>query len=83
MMQSHFSLIWESVADAIPEHVALIQGERRISWRDYEDRAARLAPDAPRAGARVQARVQRQSRGPASVQVKGRAHAGPTGPGSE
>ena len=40
-MQSHFSLIWESVADAVPEHIALIQGERRISWRDYEDRAAR------------------------------------------
>ena len=42
-MHSHFSLIWESVADAVPEHIALIQGERRISWRDYEDRAARLA----------------------------------------
>ncbi|HBF62607.1 MAG TPA: hypothetical protein DDW59_04175 [Gammaproteobacteria bacterium] len=42
-MKSHFSLIWESVADAVPEHVALIQGARRISWRDYEDRAARLA----------------------------------------
>ena len=42
-MQSHFSLIWESVADSVPEHVALIQGERQISWRDYEDRAARLA----------------------------------------
>ena len=26
-MQSHFSLIWESVADAVPEHIALIQGE--------------------------------------------------------
>ena len=42
-MQSHFSLIWESVADAVPEHIALIQGERHISWRDYEDRAARPA----------------------------------------
>ena len=42
-MQSHFSLIWESVADAVPEHIALIQGERRITWHDYEDRAARLA----------------------------------------
>ena len=42
-MKSHFSLIWESVADAVPEHIALIQGERRITWHDYEDRAARLA----------------------------------------
>ena len=42
-MQSHFSLIWESVADAIPEQIALIQGDRRITWRDYEERAARLA----------------------------------------
>ena len=49
-MQSHFSLIWESVADAVPEHVALIQGGRRISWRDYEDRAARLAQPSDAAG---------------------------------
>ena len=56
-MQSHFSLIWESVADAVPEHAALIQGERRISWRDYEDRAARLAQGLIDAGLKQHSKV--------------------------
>lgn len=43
MLRSHFSVIWESVADAVPEHIALIQGARQITWRDYEHRAAQLA----------------------------------------
>jgi fatty-acyl-CoA synthase len=35
--------VWESVHDAIPERTALIQGDRRIDWRTFDDRAARLA----------------------------------------
>jgi fatty-acyl-CoA synthase len=42
-MKVHFGSIWEAVADAVPEHVAVVQGERRVTWRDYEQRAARLA----------------------------------------
>jgi len=42
-MHEHFGAIWESVADAVGEATAVVQGERRISWRDYEQRAARLA----------------------------------------
>jgi 3-oxocholest-4-en-26-oate---CoA ligase len=42
-MHAHFSEIWEAVADAIPDAPAVIQGTRRVSWREYETRAARLA----------------------------------------
>jgi fatty-acyl-CoA synthase len=35
--------IWERVADAIPDRIALTQGDRAVTWRDYDDRAARLA----------------------------------------
>ncbi len=42
-MEMHFATIWESIADAVPDHDAVVQGDRRISWRDYEDRSARLA----------------------------------------
>src|SRR3954449_9612991 len=42
-MRSHFGGIWESVADAVPDQPAVVQGERRVTWRDYEQRAARLA----------------------------------------
>jgi fatty-acyl-CoA synthase len=42
-MHTHFGAIWEAIADATPDAPAVVQGARRISWRDYEARAARLA----------------------------------------
>ena len=42
-MKMHFADIWETIADAFPDNEALVHGEVRRSWRDYEDRAARLA----------------------------------------
>lgn len=56
-MKSHFSVIWESVADAVPDHAALIQGDRHISWRDYEHRAARLAQGLLDAGLKHDSKV--------------------------
>src|SRR5215207_8289426 len=37
-MQTHFSAIWEVVADAVPDQAAVVQGTRRVAWREYEDR---------------------------------------------
>jgi fatty-acyl-CoA synthase len=42
-MRAQFGSIWEAVADVIPDQKAVVQGERRLSWREYEQRAARLA----------------------------------------
>ncbi len=42
-MHAHFGAIWEAIADATPDAPAVVQGARRVSWRDYEARAARLA----------------------------------------
>jgi fatty-acyl-CoA synthase len=42
-VQTHFGAIWEAVSDAIPDAPAVVQGGRRIDWRSYEQRAARLA----------------------------------------
>ena len=42
-MEGHFGTMWEAVADTIGDHDAVVQGSRRVTWRDYEDRAARLA----------------------------------------
>ncbi len=42
-MEMHFADIWEAVADAVPGRDAVVQGSRRVSWKDYENRAARLA----------------------------------------
>jgi acyl-CoA synthetase (AMP-forming)/AMP-acid ligase II len=42
-MNWNFGTIFESVADAIPEHTALVQNGRRRTWREFDERAARLA----------------------------------------
>src|SRR6476469_9503824 len=38
-----FADVWETIADAVPERPALIHGERRISWRDFDGRANGVA----------------------------------------
>jgi 3-oxocholest-4-en-26-oate---CoA ligase len=42
-MEMHFATIWESLADAIGDADAVVQGARRISWHDFDDQAARFA----------------------------------------
>jgi len=39
----NFGTVFESVADTIPDHTALVQGDRRRTWRELDERAARLA----------------------------------------
>lgn len=43
MLDWNLATVWESVCDALPERVALVQGERRHTWQEFDDRAARLA----------------------------------------
>jgi acyl-CoA synthetase (AMP-forming)/AMP-acid ligase II len=38
-----FASVFESVADSLPERTALVQGDRRHTWAELDDRAARLA----------------------------------------
>src|SRR5687768_6863262 len=42
-MQWQFANVFESVADAMAERTALVQGDRRVTWAELDDRAARLA----------------------------------------
>lgn len=39
----HFADIFETVASLVPDQVALVHGDTHRSWRDYEERSARLA----------------------------------------
>ena len=39
----NLATLWERIADAIPDEVALISGDRRVTWREFEHRAARMA----------------------------------------
>ena len=42
-MRTQFASIYEAVADVVPDQTAVVQGPRRLSWKQYEQRAARLA----------------------------------------
>jgi acyl-CoA synthetase (AMP-forming)/AMP-acid ligase II len=42
-VEMHFATVWERVADSVPERIAMIHGQQRRTWDDYDDRAARLA----------------------------------------
>lgn len=43
MLDANFSSVWEALADAIGSHAALVQGERRVTWAEFDERASRLA----------------------------------------
>ncbi len=45
-----FAEVFETVASLVPDSVALVNGEVRRTWRDYEDRAARIAQGLADAG---------------------------------
>ena len=42
-MQVHFANVWEAIADEVGDRTALVHGDEHVRWRDYDDRAARLA----------------------------------------
>ena len=56
-MAWNFADMWESVSDAIPDQVALVQGTRRVSWSEFDERAARLAAAFSAAGLGPNAKV--------------------------
>ena len=49
-MQWHFADVFESISARIPERTALVHGDRRRCWREFEDRSARLAAALAAAG---------------------------------
>jgi len=43
MSEMHFATVWEKISDAQPDATALICSNIKRSWKEYEDRAARVA----------------------------------------
>lgn len=42
-MEMHFATVWESIADAIPDHIAVTHADSRRTWAEFDDRSARVA----------------------------------------
>lgn len=49
-MDMHFATLWEAYADAIGDVPAVVMGDRRFTWREYDERAARVAAAMAAAG---------------------------------
>jgi fatty-acyl-CoA synthase len=41
-MRDNWATLWETVSDAMPDATAVVQGQRRLTYREVEQRAARL-----------------------------------------
>jgi 3-oxocholest-4-en-26-oate---CoA ligase len=39
----HFATAWETVADVVPDRLAVVQGRRRLRWSDLDEEAGRVA----------------------------------------
>lgn len=50
MSDFQFADVFETVASAVPDRSAIIHGQRRVSWRDFNRRANALAADLLHAG---------------------------------
>lgn len=43
MLSENWATLWEALASAQPDHVAVVVGDRRLTWRELDARASRLA----------------------------------------
>ena len=53
----NLATIWETIADEVPDSPALIHGDLTRTWREFEDRAARLASALSAAGLGADSKV--------------------------
>jgi fatty-acyl-CoA synthase len=42
-MEAHYATVFEKNADVIPNEIALVCGNNKKTWKEYDDRASRLA----------------------------------------
>ena len=49
-MNLDFASVWEMVSDLVPENDALICGEDIVTWKEYDDRASKIASALSEAG---------------------------------
>ena len=57
VLDENWATLWEALADAQPDHTAVVIGEQHMTWRSLDDRASRLADYLDRAGIGHDAKV--------------------------
>ena len=56
-MEKHYATLWEALADRLGDREAIVCGDTRRSWSEYERRAARLAAAFAAAGLKRDSKV--------------------------
>ena len=56
-LSENWATLWEAFADAQPDHTAVVIGTQTQTWRELDDRAARLASALEKRGAGVGTRI--------------------------
>jgi 3-oxocholest-4-en-26-oate---CoA ligase len=56
-MNENWATLWEMISDTMPEATAVVHGQRRLSYHDVEQRAARLAGALDELGLRQDSKV--------------------------
>ncbi|MBU6226735.1 MAG: AMP-binding protein [Acidobacteria bacterium] len=56
-MSESWATLWEALADAQPDQIAVVLGDQEIRWKDLDDRAARLATVFSASGVKEGSRV--------------------------
>ena len=56
-MKYDFASVWEMISDIIPGHDALICGDKKVSWQEYDDHASRIANQLSDAGLSANSKV--------------------------
>ena len=57
MSNWNFADVWETIAELQPEQLAVVRGDLRLTWGEFEDRSARLAATLLASGLQRQATV--------------------------
>ena len=56
-MEFHFATVWESLADELGDLTAVVHGDRRFTWREFDERSARVAAAFSAAGLGVDSKI--------------------------
>ena len=56
-MEFHYATVWEALADELGDLTAVVHGDRRFTWSQYDDRSARLAAAYTAAGLQPDSKV--------------------------
>ncbi len=56
-LSENWATLWEALADAQPEHTAVVVGHQELTWRSLDEQAARLAAALAERGAGAGTRV--------------------------